>query len=283
MTRQRRETSADEYRQNLKKKPNEKAKAYEVGPMRRDLATKKKVAHENAAKEQKSVVRDQDGRVIFASEDDHILFQFGSRGYAWEKEEKGTLGKKHLWMYLKDLSDADSEPLDKNEVDWIMWIADKDDSGTITKDELKFVRVAYHTYCEARRRVATLMARYDLNQNGVIERDELRNLLNDLNDGILVDSSELAEVLENANKFKRDHLNEPELEQAIIFWYSHADSPTQFRALERAKGGVVGRALTAILKAMAAPLDKEVVPNEEETGKKEPPRALKPKIETCKK
>lgn len=221
-----------------------KSTAHDVGPTRRNLAKMKKVADEN------------DGEQEDLDEDARIMEEFGARGY-YEKVERGTLGKRHLERYLQTISD---ESVDSVEVDWIMMIADKDESGSITMDELKDVRVALNTYKEARKHVGRLIKKYDRDCNGLIEREELRGLLADLNDGIPIHSTELDWVMENANKFDRGHLVQPELEQAIIFWYSHADAPTQQKVLDHAKGGAVGRALTALLENRAPSSEEPVKP-----------------------
>eukprot|EP01062_Namystynia_karyoxenos_P063902 TRINITY_DN56716_c0_g1_i1.p1 TRINITY_DN56716_c0_g1~~TRINITY_DN56716_c0_g1_i1.p1 ORF type:complete len:295 (+),score=81.00 TRINITY_DN56716_c0_g1_i1:84-968(+) len=63
--------------------------------------------------------------------------------------------------------------------------------------------------------------RYDKDDTGKIWRNELRDMMTDLNSGICPTQQEVDHVMWFADTSGNGYLTEPEFEQAVTFWYIH--------------------------------------------------------------
>lgn len=148
---------------------------------------------------------------------------------------------------LKRMIDAMScqDAIDDSEVDWILAIADMDTDGKVSKDELKIFQGSLNNYLQVRKKLRPLFKRHDKNQNALLDRSELQSLLTELNDGIPVPKADVDFVLSHAGKTSAGNIVQPEIEQAINFWYSNVHPPKATEPpKDRRKGGAVGRAVS---------------------------------------
>lgn len=176
---------------------------------------------------------------LICSEEEAIISAYDSAG-------KGYINQRELRELLKTLS-GPSEPVEPAEVNWIMFIADKDKDSRIVPGDIPAVKAALIAYLKARRRVRKVFDKYDISRDGILHRNEVKNMLVDLNDGLSIGEDELTWVLDNTSKFRAGALAKPEVEGAISFWYNNAYPPEEATSVkDRRKGGVVGRAMSGI-------------------------------------
>ena len=67
--------------------------------------------------------------------------------------------------------------------------------------------------------------RYDTNRDGTLQRKEVKNLLQELNEGIPVRWSEVDWAIAAADENNDGQLSRPELRAAIGWWYLHIKRP----------------------------------------------------------
>lgn len=204
----------------------EKSQAHEVGPGRREHAKKKK-AHEEYAHLDADEIQDKVDALF-------------------DGTPNGRLDRGGLEKLLEVLGCG--QPVEDTEVDWVLAMADKDNDHMVARIDLKEIKVALLQYLNARTAVKAKFKKYAKKGEELLDREEVRALLTDLNDGIKIDDTELDWVLHNTAKFRHDCLAKPELERAISFWYNHAEAPEQHSPSQnqRARGGCVGRTYEAL-------------------------------------
>lgn len=198
-----------------------KSAAHEVGPGRRANAKERKVDMSGVSNPQQAII-------------DH----FDSSG-------RGKLAGKEIMGLLNMLGCGETVNLE--EVNWIMQMADKDADGMIGADEVRDLKATLKAYLKTRQKVVKMYEALDESslKDGLLGRKVLQQLLIDLNDGLTVDISEVDWVYEQAGKFPNHGASKAELEQAICFWYNHAEVSDPHTMKDRRKGGAVGRAVTA--------------------------------------
>lgn len=167
---------------------------------------------------------------------------------AYDTAGKGYLLMRELRALITTLS-GPNEPVEAAEVNWIMFMADKDKDSRIGPEDVGAVKAALIAYLKARKRVQSVFDKYDISRDGVLQRNEVKNMLIDLNDGVSIGDEEVEWVLANTSKFRAGQLVKPEVEGAISFWY-HNSFPAEptINVKDRKKGGVVGRAVTQMIR-----------------------------------
>eukprot|EP00746_Dinoflagellata_sp_MGD_P014832 gnl/MRDRNA2_/MRDRNA2_132689_c0_seq1.p1 gnl/MRDRNA2_/MRDRNA2_132689_c0~~gnl/MRDRNA2_/MRDRNA2_132689_c0_seq1.p1 ORF type:complete len:247 (+),score=44.15 gnl/MRDRNA2_/MRDRNA2_132689_c0_seq1:33-743(+) len=198
-----------------------KSAGHEVGPGRRANAKERRVDTSGVANPQQAII-------------DH-----------YDKSGRGKLAGKEILDLMNMLGSGETVNID--EVNWILQIADKDADGMVGAEEVRDVKAALKQYLKTRQRVIQMYEALDeaSMKNGLIGRNVLQELLVKLNDGLTVDMSEVEWVYECAGKMPHHGASKTELEQAICFWYNHAEVEDPQPPNDRKKGGAVGRAVTA--------------------------------------
>lgn len=171
---------------------------------------------------------------------------------AYDKDKSGNLDKAQLKHMLEDLTKetlGKDDDVDSLEVDWVLSISDRDSDFTIGPQEVANAVLSWKRYLRSRQRVMALFTKYDTNNSGALEREQLRRLLVELNDDEYVEDEELDWVLETAGgKVVEAAVSKPELEKAITVWYGYVDSLPEKgdENVVRHKGGAVGRAMACL-------------------------------------
>eukprot|EP00746_Dinoflagellata_sp_MGD_P139187 gnl/MRDRNA2_/MRDRNA2_72681_c0_seq1.p1 gnl/MRDRNA2_/MRDRNA2_72681_c0~~gnl/MRDRNA2_/MRDRNA2_72681_c0_seq1.p1 ORF type:complete len:386 (+),score=73.91 gnl/MRDRNA2_/MRDRNA2_72681_c0_seq1:165-1322(+) len=137
----------------------------------------------------------------------------------------------------------------EGEVDWIFAVVDKDHTHRIEEGQLMDVNQAINRWLSAKEKVDEIMKKYDTDNMGCLNREQVRLMLIDLNDGLHVDDKQLGEVIRNSSKYRPGSLFIPEIKEAMAFWYSHVKPQGSLKDTignDHSKGGAVGRAHTSL-------------------------------------
>lgn len=238
-----------------KKKKHKKHKAHEVGPNRRDLAKWGDALHHRleTPEERERVEADEHDIVTRARagpasvEEQKTQAELMEEGINKAFKYGPTIGRDRFKKLLVALSKDD--PVEEIEVDWVMASVDTNHTGNVSRSQLNEVKCALAKYILARHEVHETFAKYDKDSSAILTREEVRQLLTDLNNGIRCTDEELSLVMKNASKFRTGALVQPEFQAAINFWYTNVHPPVE-EALsstqDRCKGGAVGRAHTGM-------------------------------------
>jgi len=76
---------------------------------------------------------------------------------------------------------------------------------------------------KARPAVLPIIEKFDKNGTGVLEKQELKSLLIELNEGKPVGDDEVEWVLEQASLMQDGVITRMEYERAIRFWHAHVE------------------------------------------------------------
>lgn len=225
-----------------KKKQPDTVLSHNAGPTRRDLAEWGSNLHSNLQESSKA------RPMLRAMPKDELERQeIGIReAFAYND----SLDRDHFKLLVMALSrDAQVEEV---EVDWVMRMVDKQQTGRVDRSQLNEVKCAVAKYIIARDEVHAMFSKYDKDKSGILSREEMRSLLTELNDGIRVTDQELSSVQRAASKFKPGSIVAPELKEAINFWYTNVHPPAKpdlSQKSDPSKGGAVGRAHSSMIKS----------------------------------
>lgn len=142
----------------------------------------------------------------------------------FDATKSGSLNRAELAEFLKFLND--NEPVSDDEVTLVLYIADSHDGvldGGVSRKEFLVAADAWSAYKSNEGYVKEIMSKYDKSQSGNLCREELRQLLQDLNDGEPPSASDLEHVLRFADGKDGviDGVIKPtEIVFAVSFWYS---------------------------------------------------------------
>eukprot|EP00746_Dinoflagellata_sp_MGD_P132735 gnl/MRDRNA2_/MRDRNA2_66429_c0_seq1.p1 gnl/MRDRNA2_/MRDRNA2_66429_c0~~gnl/MRDRNA2_/MRDRNA2_66429_c0_seq1.p1 ORF type:complete len:360 (+),score=80.16 gnl/MRDRNA2_/MRDRNA2_66429_c0_seq1:73-1152(+) len=203
-------------------KPKKRTPAHDVGPSRR--------AH---AKETKS---------------QEITIPLNKSTFLDFTNGKSYLNREELERYVNAWTSSKAEQrLQGRDFDWILASADRNQDACIDFTELPHVQAAVNSYLETSRIIKKIFTKHDKNRDGVLEHKELQNLLTKLNDKVPVPDSEVEWVMHIAETETKGKVTQDELLHAINFWYNYIeDIEVDELPTDRHKGGIVGRALSAL-------------------------------------
>jgi len=121
----------------------------------------------------------------------------------------------------EDLNDG--KPVMKEELDFFFSVNDTSGDGKIGPDELPAVLETWKSHIHSIPEVRTIFEKFDKNRDGHLQKEELRKLLIELNDGEDVEDEELDYVLEEADLMENGVISIIELKRAIAFWYHNVE------------------------------------------------------------
>ncbi|CAE7198823.1 unnamed protein product [Symbiodinium natans] len=136
----------------------------------------------------------------------------------YDSQQKGGLDRAELQALLADLTSTD---VTLDELDFFFSVNDSSGDGMIGPDELPAVLRIWDSHIHELEYVRDLMTKFDGNRDGGLQREELRKLLQDLNDGMDVDDAEVDYVMEEADLMGNGVVTSMELKRAIAFWYGN--------------------------------------------------------------
>lgn len=139
----------------------------------------------------------------------------------YDADGNGVLDKDELKKLMIDMNDG-KEVADAD-VDDLMVLCDKTKEGSINKDELLFAIKMWSDHLKTLPKLEPLMFKYGMHQTSKLDKNQLKKLLEALNDGIAVTDDEVSWVMENAGQLGNGHIRRLELEKAITLWYNHIE------------------------------------------------------------
>lgn len=170
-----------------------------VKQKRRQAAKSRQAAHDAAEMESERILK------VFAQ---------------YDKKKNGKLDAAELKTLLQDYS---SKPVTDDEVTFVLRMADVKKTGAVERDELAGAMKVWSTYRDSGPMIDETFQKYDTDQSGKLDKEQLRKLLSDLNEGLPVSDEEVAWVLENADILGDGCISKIELTQAITYWMMHVE------------------------------------------------------------
>eukprot|EP00747_Dinoflagellata_sp_TGD_P094999 gnl/TRDRNA2_/TRDRNA2_166310_c0_seq1.p1 gnl/TRDRNA2_/TRDRNA2_166310_c0~~gnl/TRDRNA2_/TRDRNA2_166310_c0_seq1.p1 ORF type:complete len:195 (+),score=35.94 gnl/TRDRNA2_/TRDRNA2_166310_c0_seq1:71-655(+) len=138
----------------------------------------------------------------------------------YDSNLSGKLEADQLRKLLEDLNDG-SEVSD-DEVAYMMLInGEANDAIDIT--QLTIVLNKWTSYMQVSPEITPLLEKHDTNHSGRLEKDQLKNLLTDLNDGKEATDEEVDWVMEQADLLGNGVITKPEMKRAVALWYTHVE------------------------------------------------------------
>jgi Ca2+-binding EF-hand superfamily protein len=163
---------------------------------------------------------------------DYITTQFMN----FDSNSTGKLEATQLGDFLQKMAEDDGHgKLSKAElasaVGFIMKAADASGDGAIDEDELKFAVSAWknwsHSATRLSERVSSLLKKYDTDMSGALNKEQLAEMLKDLNDGNPVEDQELTRIIEGADKRENGMIDMEEIYPALALWYQIPDDEVE--------------------------------------------------------
>jgi Ca2+-binding EF-hand superfamily protein len=133
----------------------------------------------------------------------------------------GTMGRSTLHRLLNQLNGA---PVSDAAVDYVLALSDADHSDIIEPRE---VATAVATWCTLRQQQDLIDAsfdEFDVDHSGKLSREQVRTMLQQLNDGLPVTWTEVDWTIESADANGDGSLDRQELRAAVACWYLHVSS-----------------------------------------------------------
>ena len=145
---------------------------------------------------------------------------------SYDTNKSGKLDRKEVIKLLTDM-DSSTPPgtkPTKAQVSFMLSAYDKGGDGVIQLDELQELLSGWETYTENKELFEERLKKYDVDQTGRISWDELKAYLTDLNGGIAVKDSEVDWVMKESDLNGNMQLGKMELWRATAMWYSYVES-----------------------------------------------------------
>ncbi|KAK3235447.1 hypothetical protein CYMTET_54340 [Cymbomonas tetramitiformis] len=145
----------------------------------------------------------------------------------FDETRSGSLNRAELAEFLKFLNEE--TPVSDDEVSLVLHIADSHDGvldGGVSRKEFLVAADAWSAYQSNKGYIQEVMSKYDKSQTGTLSREELKEFLQDLNDGEPPSDSDLEQVLRFADGKDGviDGVIKPtEIVFAVSIWYSMLD------------------------------------------------------------
>jgi|EP00670_Eutreptiella_braarudii_P005237 Ca2+-binding EF-hand superfamily protein len=139
----------------------------------------------------------------------------------YDKTHTNGLNRAELAELLKDLNNGVA-PTD-DEVDWVLKQADREGNQLVSPHEMETALSMWANHQKNKAQVEVVFKKYDTNNSGRLERDQVRNLLTDLNDKNPPSEAELNWVMSQADISQDGTLRKPEIMHAVTAWYTHVE------------------------------------------------------------
>eukprot|EP00960_Hanusia_phi_P031345 749242-Hanusia_phi.AAC.1 len=147
----------------------------------------------------------------------------------YDVDKSGEIGYDELKQYLIDLS-LGAEPT-KSDIRWVIQTVmnevdcKKLDEEAFRTIQLKPAQIAaagqtWMAFRETEQEISEVFTKHDTNRDGKISKEELKNVLHDLNEGISPLPAEVDFVMESADVLGDGSLGKGEFMYAISIWYT---------------------------------------------------------------
>lgn len=140
----------------------------------------------------------------------------------YDSNQSGSLCISELKSLLNDLNHGKN--VNDDEVEFILSATDKTADAQIDRKEMPFLMIIWNTYTRSIPEIDLLMEEYDEDRSGRLEREEVRKLLERLNEGKAVKDKEVDFVISEAGMLGNGSITKPEIKRAIRAWYVHVET-----------------------------------------------------------
>ncbi|GMH81430.1 hypothetical protein TrST_g12008 [Triparma strigata] len=139
---------------------------------------------------------------------------------SFDTDGTGTLDANQLKQILK-LWNEGIDPSDE-QVAFIISIADKSGQGSVNIDELGCAAGTWMALKDDQPFINETMAKYDTDKSGSLNKDQVKLMMTDLNDGIAPDDETVDLLISVADHSKTGEINRTEVRKAVQEWYGMA-------------------------------------------------------------
>jgi len=147
----------------------------------------------------------------------------------YDVSKTGFLDKNECKKFLQDAAKG-QQPTDE-EVTFVIQsvhVSSNRDGKGITMSEMSIALDIWRTWEQTKPEMQNYMHKYDTNESGKLELDQLKSLLTDLNEGIPPSDEEVKWVMDVSDGKvegveKTGGVNITELHGAIVLWYTHVE------------------------------------------------------------
>mmetsp|Transcript_107285 Transcript_107285/g.189715 ORF Transcript_107285/g.189715 Transcript_107285/m.189715 type:complete len:200 (-) Transcript_107285:105-704(-) len=143
----------------------------------------------------------------------------------YDRNKNNRLERNEITQMLTDMDTATppgTKPT-KEEVDFVIQIADKSGDGALNRSEFEAAINGWHTYVKLRPKMTETIKKYDKTGNGQLGKSELKAYLTDLNEGHEVSDDEVNAIFKHADQSRTGQLNKTEVYMATSVWYTHVE------------------------------------------------------------
>ena len=139
----------------------------------------------------------------------------------YDKDGSGKLEKDQVIQLLTDLDHSTpqgTKPTEE-EVTFVLQCADKSRNKAIDREELVEAIAVWNSYICEKATIDEVMSKYDKDNTGSLSKDELKSLLTELNDGCPVTDEEVGRIMKHSDTCTTGDLKRVEVLLAINYWF----------------------------------------------------------------
>lgn len=141
----------------------------------------------------------------------------------YDTNGSGQLEADQLKEFLKSLAEKNGQTVYDDEVKYIMDRYDKNAGGGIGSDEIAGAIFCFECHMRTKTKFDPLFDKYDTRKDGKLNKDELKKLLEELNQGVPVSDEDVDYVMKEADLLGSGSVERPELARAVALWYNLVD------------------------------------------------------------
>jgi len=142
----------------------------------------------------------------------------------YDVNQSGRLETSELTYLLRDYSEAtfdrQEEPC-REDMDFILFMCDEDDSGSIERKELWKAIDIWFSFVDQRPKMQELFRKYDTDGSCQIDQAELSEILKELNGDVAVEMEVVTWMMAMADVTGDGTLCAPELSRAVAAWWAN--------------------------------------------------------------
>eukprot|EP00928_Gymnodinium_smaydae_P034984 TRINITY_DN24685_c0_g3_i1.p1 TRINITY_DN24685_c0_g3~~TRINITY_DN24685_c0_g3_i1.p1 ORF type:complete len:199 (+),score=58.81 TRINITY_DN24685_c0_g3_i1:56-652(+) len=139
----------------------------------------------------------------------------------YDKDSNQMLDRKELKRMMEDLNKGKS--VGEEDVDHIIDVCNASKGGTINRQEVLFAVSLWEKHLALMPTLAEWMEEYDTDQSGDLDKWQMKNFLEGLNEGKPVHDYEVEWVMRRADELGKGKIGTWELERATTLWYFYIE------------------------------------------------------------
>jgi len=135
----------------------------------------------------------------------------------YDVDHSGQLDRAEFSSLLEDFNEGEAPT--KDELEWLMKVADKNHDNLISGAELTVAMKSWEGYTHMSSEFSHMFEQFDADHNGSLDLTEFQELLTSLNGGKEVSMAQAQEVIQHADVMGDGKIGRFELEGAVGSWY----------------------------------------------------------------